>query len=86
MMASTSFLYKCVMDKSQKDQPEEVAGVITETLPNTMFRVKLEGKEEEILAYLSGKMRMYRIRVLIGDKVTILIDPYGGKGRITRRL
>ena len=63
-----------------------VLGVVTEALPNTMFRVKLEGREEDMLAYLAGKMRLNRIRVLIGDKVLIEIDPYGGKGRITKRL
>ena len=40
----------------------------------------------EILAYLSGKMRMHRIKVLIGDSVEVVIDPYGGKGRIVKRL
>jgi len=60
-------------------------GVVTEALPNTLFRVEItEGKE--ILAYLSGKMRLHRIRVLIGDRVEMVLDPYGGKGRITRRL
>ncbi|MBU4479814.1 translation initiation factor IF-1 [Patescibacteria group bacterium] len=64
----------------------EVPGVVTDALPNTLFRVKLNGAEDEILAYLSGKMRMYRIRVLVGDKVTVKTDPYGGKGRITKRM
>jgi translation initiation factor IF-1 len=44
-----------------------------------MFRVKLENSDEEKLAYLAGKMRMNRIRVLIGDRVIMEIDPYGGK-------
>lgn len=60
-------------------------GVITEALPNTLFRVRLEGEDQEILAYLSGKMRMNRIKVLVGDKVELVIDPYGGKARISRR-
>lgn len=42
--------------------------------------------KKEILAYLSGKMRMHRIKVLIGDTVEIVLDPYGGKGRIVKRL
>ena len=58
--------------------------MITEALPNAFFRVKLQ--EEEILAYLSGKMRLNRIKVIIGDSVEVVIDPYGGKGRIIRRL
>jgi len=69
----------------QNDQDLNVTGVVIDALPNTMFRVKLDGTEEEALAYLSGKMRMYRIRVLVGDKVTIKTDPYGGKGRIIKR-
>jgi translation initiation factor IF-1 len=59
-------------------------GTVIEALPNTLFRVECEG--QELIAYLAGKMRMFRIKVLVGDKVEILLDPYGGKGRITRRL
>jgi len=69
---------------SKKDK-ETVVGVVEEALPNTLFRVTLPDGEE-ILTFLSGKMRMHRIRVLVGDKVQIEIDPYGGKGRITKRL
>ncbi|MDQ5954370.1 MAG: translation initiation factor [Patescibacteria group bacterium] len=64
-------------------------GVITEALPSTLFRLKLDGGDDnskEILAYLSGKMRMHRIKVLIGDSVEVVLDPYGGKGRIVKRL
>ncbi|OGI62959.1 translation initiation factor IF-1 [Candidatus Nomurabacteria bacterium RIFCSPHIGHO2_01_FULL_40_12] len=64
-------------------------GVVTEALPSTLFRVKMADQTEdkkEILAYLSGKMRMHRIKVLIGDSVEIVLDPYGGKGRIVKRL
>ena len=60
-------------------------GTVTEALPATLFRVMMED-DNEILAYLSGKMRMYRIKVLIGDKVEVVLDPYGGKGRIIKRL
>lgn len=60
-------------------------GVVTEALPNTFFRVRLED-ESEILTYLAGKMRMNRIRVLIGDKVKVELEPYGGKGRIVQRM
>ena len=71
-------------------------GVVTEALPSTLFRVKLENttgktekkgeEEKEILAYLGGKMRMHRIKVLIGDSVEVVLDSYGGKGRIVKRL
>jgi translation initiation factor IF-1 len=73
------------MDNKQ-GKTDTAIGVVTEALPNTLFRVKIEGHDEEKLAYLAGKMRMNRIRVLIGDKVFLEIDPYGGKGRITKRL
>ena len=64
---------------------EEVQGIVEEALPNTLFRVSLENGEV-ILTYLAGKIRLHRIKVLVGDKVMIKLDPYGGKGRITRRL
>lgn len=69
---------------SKKDK-ETVVGIVEEALPNTLFRVALEDGEE-MLTFLSGRMRMHRIRVLVGDKVQIEIDPYGGKGRIIKRL
>jgi translation initiation factor IF-1 len=67
-----------------KKKLESVVGSVVEALPNTMFKVKLENGTET-LAFLSGKMRLNRIRVLVGDKVEMEIDPYGGKARITRR-
>jgi translation initiation factor IF-1 len=63
----------------------EVNGTITEGLPNALFRVQLDDGTE-VLAYLAGKMRLHRIRVLVGDKVTLILDPYGGRARIVRRL
>lgn len=76
----------CSLSKMGNQESEEIKGVVDEALPNTLFRVTLEGQEESIIAYLSGKMRKFRIKVLVGDKVNVLIDPYGGKGRITKRL
>lgn len=67
-----------------KKEAEEKEGVVIEALPNTMFRVQTEDGEEH-LTYLSGKMRRFRIRVLVGDTVRFELDPYGGKGRITLR-
>lgn len=69
----------------EKQKEALVMGVITESLPNTLFRVQTEDGKE-ILAYLSGKMRIHRIRVLIGDKVALEDNPYGGKLRIVKRL
>lgn len=76
---------------SDNNQPsaksdEVILGVVIEALPNTLFKVRVEPDSKEILAYLSGKMRLNRIRVLVGDKVSLVPDIYGGKGRITRRL
>lgn len=62
-----------------------VRGTIQEALPNTMFKVLLENGTE-MLAYLAGKMRLHRIKVLVGDTVEVVVDPYGGKGRIVKRL
>jgi translation initiation factor IF-1 len=46
----------------------------------------LDGEKEPTLTYLAGKMRKFRIRVLVGDRVAVVPEPYGGKGRITKRL
>ena len=63
----------------------EVEGTVTEALPNTMFKVKLENGHE-ILAHISGKLRMNYIKILPGDKVKIELSPYDlTKGRITWR-
>ncbi|MBP6931413.1 MAG: translation initiation factor IF-1 [Candidatus Pacebacteria bacterium] len=72
------------MNEIKTDENTKV-GVVIESLPNTLFRVDL-GDDKVLISYLSGKMRMNRIKVLVGDKVEVLIDPYGGKGRITKRL
>jgi translation initiation factor IF-1 len=60
-------------------------GTVTEALPNAMFRIENDSGEEQ-LAYLSGKMKRFNIRVLVGDKVRYEPNEYGGKVRITRRL
>lgn len=73
---------------NQKENSKEnsVFGVVVEALPNTMFRVDLKDEEKRILTYLSGKMRMHRIKVMVGDRVEIELDPYSEKGRIIKRL
>ncbi len=64
----------------------EKEGTITEVLPNTMFRVEIDDGVE-VLAHLSGKMRMHYIKVLPGDRVTLELSPYNmEKGRIVKRL
>jgi translation initiation factor IF-1 len=62
-----------------------VEGTVTETLPNAMFRVELEGGHK-VLAHISGKMRMHYIKILPGDRVTVELSPYDlSRGRITYR-
>ena len=68
-----------------KEDVIEVEGVVTDALPNTNFKVKLENGHE-ILAHISGKLRMHYIRILPGDRVTVELSPYDlTRGRITWR-
>jgi translation initiation factor IF-1 len=68
-----------------KEEPIRVEGRVLETLPNAMFRVELENKHQ-VLAHISGKMRMHFIKILPGDKVTLELSPYDlSRGRITYR-
>ena len=70
-----------------KAQLEEKLGTVTQALPNPTFRVELEEDGREILAHLSGKMRMYRISIMPGDQVKVEMTPYDlSKGRITYRI
>ena len=72
-----------------KEKAPTVIGIVTEALPNTMFkaRVTIDNEVKEIFTHLSGKMRLNRIRVLIGDRIEIELDQYGGKSnRIVKRL
>lgn len=68
-----------------KEEAIRVEGVVEEALPNAMFKVKLEN-DHEVLAHVSGKMRMHFIRILPGDKVQVELSPYDlTRGRITYR-
>lgn len=75
------------MDTNSKNNSsvgDQVEGVVVESLPNTMFRVDIGNKV--VLTYLAGKMRIHRIKILIGDKVRVQLDAYGERGRIIRRM
>lgn len=77
------------LEYNAKDMPKEdhieMEGTVIETLPNTMFRVKLENGHI-VTAHISGRMRKHYIRILTGDKVTVQLTPYDlTKGRITYR-
>lgn len=68
-----------------KEDTIQVEGTVIEALPGTQFRVRLDNGHE-VLAYLSGKMRKYYIRILLGDRVTVEMSPYDlTRGRITYR-
>ena len=66
------------------DEKNIVTAEVLEALPNAMFRVRFQDGTEQV-SYLSGKMKLHRIKVLIGDTVHVLLEPYGGKGRIVKR-
>lgn len=71
--------------KLAKDDVIEIEGTVTDTLPNAMFKVKLEN-DATVLAHISGKIRKNYIKILPGDKVTVELSPYDlSKGRITYR-
>ncbi len=76
------------MDQQEQDNSREdlVFGTVEEALPNALFRVIRDDTNEPQIAYLAGKMRRFRIRVLVGDRVGMVIDPYGGKARINKRM
>ena len=68
-----------------RDDIIELEGVVLKTLPNATFRVKLEN-DHEVMAHISGKMRMHYIKILPGDKVTVQFSPYDlNRGRIVYR-
>ncbi len=70
---------------AKKEEKTEMEGTVIEALPGTQFRVELDNGHE-VLAYLSGKMRKYYIRILLGDRVRVEISPYDlTRGRITYR-
>ncbi len=81
----------------QPEGSEIVQGTVVEALANAHFRIQLDtipenlpaNSEEEkplVIGYLAGKMRLHRIRIIVGDRVEVLVDKYGGKPRIIRRL
>ena len=69
-----------------KGDEKPAVGIVTETLPNLLFRVELIDTNHVVLAYLSGKMRLHRIKVLVGDRVELILSPDGERGRVSRRL
>lgn len=72
-------------DNEEDSEIETTEGRIIEALPSTLFRVESSDKKV-FISYLGGRMRVHKIKVLVGDKVLVQLDPYGGKGRIIKRL
>ncbi len=71
--------------KTSKKEKIEAEGTVVEALPNAMFRVRLDSGHE-VLAHISGRMRMYYIRILLGDRVLVELSPYDlARGRIVYR-
>ena len=86
MSESAPFVHPFLLERMSKDDQIEMEGTVAETLPNTMFRVKLDNGHM-ITAHISGRMRKNYIRILTGDKVKIDMTPYDlSKGRITYRM
>jgi translation initiation factor IF-1 len=73
------------MTDSKKSVLPHAEGTVEEALPGLSFRVRL-GDGRSVLAHLKGKLRLYRIRIVPGDKVTLELSPDGARGRITRRM
>lgn len=70
---------------AKEEEKLEMEGTVVEALPNTMFKVRLENGHE-VLAYLSGRMKKFYIKVLLGDRVNVEVSPYDlTRGRITYR-
>ena len=74
------------MRKNRDDDTIEVEATVTQSLPNAMFKLKLDDADKEILGIISGKMRKFFIRILPGDRVKVQLSPYDlTKGRIVYR-
>ena len=73
------------IDNEEEDKIEIKEGVVIEALPAALFRVRLKDGSGDLICFLKGKMKVFKIRILVGDKVLVEMDPYGGQGRIIRR-
>ncbi len=83
--ATLGFLPYMDEKENELDDIETMEGRVIEALPSTLFRVETT-KGQSLISYLGGRMRVHKIKVLVGDRVVVQIDPYGGKGRIIKRL
>lgn len=67
---------KKAKEDSTKEEGIELDGVVVENLPNALFKIKLEETGQEVLAYVSGKMRRHWIKIMVGDRVRVSFSPY----------
>lgn len=74
-----------VKNETDDEDLEIKEGRVVEALPAALFRVEFEDKSQ-LICFLKGKIKVFKIKILVGDKVQVELDPYGGKGRIIRRL
>lgn len=70
----------------QDDNVETKEGRVIEALPAALFKVNFPDENKDLICFLKGKIKVFKIKILVGDKVIVEIDPYGGKGRIVRRI
>ncbi len=68
------------------DDIETKEGRVIEALPAALFKVKFDDGSKEMICFLKGKIKVFKIKILVGDRVQVELDPYGGKGRIIRRI
>jgi len=79
---------KSIIENAQNNLDEDMEikeGRVIEALPAALFRVKFDDGSGEAICFLKGKIKVFKIKILVGDKVLVELDPYGGKGRIVRR-
>ncbi len=74
------------MSQDNDDRLEIKEGRVIESLPAALFRVYFENENKSLICFLKGKIKVYKIKILVGDRVLVELDPYGGKGRIIKRL
>lgn len=72
--------------KDPEESLEVKEGRVIEALPAALFRVKFDDGSGDLICFLKGKIKVFKIKILVGDKVLVELDPYGGKGRIIRRM
>lgn len=77
---------KDIEESYDDDEIEVKEGRVIEALPAALFRVKFNDGSKDLICFLKGKIKVFKIKILVGDKVLVEIDPYGNRGRIIRRL